>query len=193
MRGPLIAGIDLSTVAVHAALLPLDPTIHAFAELASCRIPRDTHAERLRHVRRAVHQVLADRDDGEIVSVWIERPPIYGGTFRPAFHDELLEVFGAVGASIPLRITASASLYPSEWRTEVMLTRDEADRPASGRKWRDGAWKRAAITRVKDSCLVEADYPLNEHEADAVLLALAGRGMTWKHHNNELRERHART
>jgi hypothetical protein len=193
-RGPLIAGVDLSTVAVHAALIPLDPTINAYAELRACRIRlargrTPDVGEDLRTVRRAVHQVLADADDGEIVSVWIEQPPIYGGQ-RPPYHDELLQVFGAVAASVPLRVTASACLTPSEWRKLVELERPEHER-ISGRKFREGSWKRTAIKRVRDACLVEADYPLNDHEADAVLLALAGRHLTWQHHTNERRERHA--
>lgn len=184
MRGPLIAGVDISTRAIHAALIPLDPTIGAFAELRCARVAvADKGPQRLRNVRKAMHHVLADATDGEIVAVFIEQPPFFG---KLRGGTELIEVYGAACASTPLRIDVVGSMQPQTWRSKVGLALEPHEK--NGRAALDGAWKRAAIRRVLDSCLVEADYPLNEHEADSVLVALAGRGLWWKNHANEQRE-----
>lgn len=182
MRGPLIAGIDTSTLAIHCALIPVDPGVHAGAELRSARIKRvakGAEAERLRNVRRAMHHVLRDTDDGcEIVAVFIERPPHF---LAQKGRTELIEVYGAACASTPLRIETVGGLTPAEWRSKVRLELEPGDR--IGRSVRTGAWKEAAIRRVtKGGLWLEADYPCSEHEAEAILVAIAGRGMYWTHH-----------
>lgn len=202
MRGPLIVGIDVSSVQLNVALLPLDPTIHALAELRTRRIPGAPKsrtgmpaAERARYIRRVVHELLADPDDGIVESVWVEQPVPPNAQQRLEGHDLLVETFGAVVASVPLRIEQSAALYPQTWRSHVQLERlpqDKVEAVAKGKRatWKRDAWKRASIARVRGMEIVEFDWPLTDHEADAILLAVAGRGLHWKHHN-ELRLKEA--
>lgn len=204
MRGPLIAGVDVSSVQLNVALLPLDPTIQALAELRTRRIPGSAKtrtgmpsAERARYIRKVVHELLVDADDGAIESVFVEQPPPEGESSGGKFggHDTLVETFGAVVASVPLRIDLCASLYPQVWRSKVALERlpqdkVEASGPGKRATWKPNAWKRAAIARVRDMEIVEFDWPLTDHEADACLLAVAGRYLHWKHHD-ELRLKEA--
>lgn len=202
MRGPLIAGVDVSSVQLNVALLPLDPTIHALAELRTRRIPGAPKsrtgmpsAERARYIRKVVHELLTDPDDGAIESVWVEQPMPPGEGQRREGHDLLVETFGAVVASVPLRIDQAAALYPQTWRSKVELERlpqdkVEASGPGKRATWKRDAWKRAAIERVRSMEVVEFDWPLTDHEADACLLAVAGRYLHWKHHD-ELRLKEA--
>lgn len=189
MGGPLIAGVDISTFAITAALLPLDPATYSPAVLRTIRIESAPIAERLRNVRGSIHAALADVDGCEIASVWVEQPPP-PSKFAMQGHDALVSVFGSVCGNVPKRITAVAQLMPSEWREVVKLSLApktyQSEKPSE-------RWKRAAVERVMGSDLIEADYPLSHHEADAVLIALAGRHLTWQHHANEMKERHAHT
>jgi hypothetical protein len=187
VNGPLLAGVDISTFAVTAALIPLDPGTYAPAILRTIRIDPAPIAERLRNVRGSVHAALADADGCEIASVWVEQPPP-PTKFAMKGHDSLVAVFGSVCGNVPKRITAVAQLMPSEWREVVALSLAPKAYPSEKPTDR---WKRAAIERVMGSDLVAQDYPLSHHEAEAVLVALAGRHLTWRHHNNELKERHA--
>lgn len=197
MRGPLVAGIDVSSVQLNVALLPLDPTIHALAELRTARLPKDTTAERNRHIRKVVHALLTDPDDGEITVVFVEQPPPEGQQSGGKYggHDRLVETYAAVCASVPLRIGVCAALYPQTWRSKVELERSPQDKVEPTEKgkratWKRDAWKRASIERVRQMEILEFDWPITDHEADACLLAIAGRGLHWKHHN-ELRLKEA--
>lgn len=182
MRGPLIVGVDVSSFALHAAAIPLDPGIYAPADFRYCDIKRAPEAERLRKVRAATHHVLADSDGDEVCSVWVEKPPP-PSKFAMQGHDLLVAVYGAVCSNTPKCITACASLMPSEWRATVKLSLSPKQYPSEKPSER---WKRAAIERVMASDLVAPDFPINSHYADALLLALAGRYLIHKH-DDELR------
>jgi hypothetical protein len=183
VRGPLIAAVDLSTLALNIAILPLDPTVNAMAELRCERLShKEKGVERIRYARNALHRALKDPDDGHIVSLWIEEPPVVVGAQG---HEGLVGIFAACVASCPNRIDECKTLMPQTWRSLVGLKPDRHER--DGRKTGPG-YKRAAIQRVRDQAWVEPDYPLSDHEADAILLALAGRGLHWKHHNPNPKE-----
>lgn len=180
MRGALVAGVDISTHAVTAALLPLDPDQHVAAEFRHVRVRQSKNpCERLRSVRDATHHALRDPDDGEVLEVYVERPPFF---LAQKGRTELVEVYGAVVASTPRRVQRVGGLEPQTWRSMVGLQLHPADVLPRG-KSRAGGWKRAAIRRVLDQALVPADYPLSDHEAEAVLVAIAGRGLHWQAHN----------
>lgn len=183
MRGPLVVGVDISVHTLYGAAIPLDPGIYAPVEFRAARIKQGTTAERLRNVRAATHHVMHGYADGdETASVWVEQPPP-PRKFGFRGHDSLVAVFGAVCSNTPKCITACAALVCDEWRDEVGLKMAPAIYKSESQPER---WKRAAIERVMASDLVSPDYPLSEHEAEACLVALAGRGLIWKF-DNELR------
>lgn len=175
MRGPLIAAVDLSTTALHVAILPLDPTTYAPAEL---RVePLEHHPkgpDRIRYVRTALHHALEEPDDGEIVSLWVEQPPFVRTNFNG--HDDVVSIYAACIASCPTRIKECKALVPQTWRKIVGLK--PADRSSAG-------LKRASIERVRSQDWIDGDWPLTEHHADAILLALAGRHLHWEHRKQQ--------
>lgn len=184
-RGSLVVGIDISTHTLHGAAIPLDPTIYAPVEFRCARIQQGTVAERLRNVRAATHHVMKGYADGDdTASVWVEQPPP-PRKFGFRGHDALVAVFGAVCSNTPKEITACAALICDEWRDEVGLSIAPAIYKSESPSER---WKRAAIERVMGMDLVSADYPLSEHEAEACLLAIAGRGLIWKYDKQRRQE-----
>jgi hypothetical protein len=187
-RGALVVGVDLSTHTLHGAALPLDPTIFAPVEFRASRIEQGGVADRLRSVRAATHHVMKGyADNDETASVWVEQPPP-PSKIAMRGHDALVSIFGAVCSNTPKDITACAALMPTEWRDLIGLTLAPKSYPSEPPSER---WKRAAIERVRGMEIVEADYPLNEHEAEATLIAIAGRALIWKHDQQQRREMHA--
>jgi hypothetical protein len=173
----LLAGIDLSTKRLDAALIPLDPedtTVPTvvFRHFDLPRMPTGCTAqyrsvERCRVIREGVRELLRGLPAGAdglaypygVSSVWVEEP--FGP--RNKATNALREVYGGILASIPPHIERAA-IAPQEWRRTLGLdpTKDASIR--SARRWLDDH-------HVTCSC--------DEHQAEALLIALAGRELTW--------------
>jgi hypothetical protein len=175
----LLAGIDLSTKRLDAALIPADaedttvPPV-VFRRFDLPRMPTGCTAqhrsvERLRDVHDGMRELLRDiRDPSKsyfdqlwwVSSVWVEEP--FGP--RNKATNALREVYGGILASIPPHIERAA-IAPREWRRTLGLdpTKDASIR--SARRWLDER-------HVTSSC--------DEHQAEALLIALAGRELTWR-------------
>jgi hypothetical protein len=180
----LLAGIDLSSRALHAALVPADdtdtslpPVTFRCVELPRFKAGATTaqyrSVERCRAVRAGVRELLEDvttelagglvvvgRDD--VTSVWVEEP--MGA--RNYATNVLRELYGAVRASIPSHIERAA-IAPREWRRELGFDH--------GYTKYDGIGYAVQWCRDRGVNLL-----LDEHYAEALCVALAGRALT--HH-----------
>lgn len=172
----LLAGIDWSTKALHAALIPLDedhgdpscpPVVFRYEELP--KLGADPVA-RIREAQAAVQVVtrsylptLDDRHD--VVSVWVEEA---WGNHRNTDR-ALLPIYGAIVSGIRDRQTV-AGISAREWRKELgldlRLTKEGAVREAQDWLWQQGPRR---------------SYRLDEHQAEALLVALAGRQIMARH------------
>lgn len=182
----ITAGIDLSSRALHAALIPADeanpaglpPVVFRSVELPRfkpgattaqwrsverCRVVRDAVRELLRYVLSLEPHVVPY----EVSSVWVEEP--LGA--RNKATNVLREIYGSALASIPPHIER-ASIAPQEWRRVI---RDEG--------WlTPDTWTKADSVGLAVQWVAEhaRDYhlafdALDEHHAEALLVALAGR------------------
>lgn len=181
----LLAGIDFSTTAIHAALIPYHPGDETRCILRRARLPgwkpnttttQYRSAERCRAIAGAIRVLLGEpRTEGRVISVWIEEPFGRGGGLA---DNVLRELYGGILASVPFD-TARASIAPSQWR-KTITSRSEglglcAPPPLIGNTRRRD-WKAWAIDTAGDWQQKRELVPTtNEHEADALLIALAGR------------------
>lgn len=181
----LLAGIDFSTTAVHAALITWDQRAEQqHAILRHARLPTfkpNTTTPQYRSVRRceqlagAVRTLLGEpSEQGYVCSVWIEEPFGAQGTA----DNVLRELYGGILATIPYD-TARAPIAPSQWRHTITSRREGLGLAAppplvNGSRRRD--WK-AWATKTADAWLNAQGFieTSSEHEADALLIALAGR------------------
>jgi hypothetical protein len=168
-------------------LIPLDPqdtTVPpvVFRRFDLPRMPTGCTAqyrsvERCRVVRAGVREllryVLADYRGGvashEVTSVWVEEPM---GPRNKATN-ALREVYGGILASIPPHIERAA-IAPQEWR-RVVLEEEHGHL--------DRAWQKDDSTDLADLYLHrhrKSRAGIDEHQAEALLIALAGRGLTWR-------------
>jgi hypothetical protein len=179
----LIAGLDISSKALHCALIPLDPddgsdappvTLRSFdlpVFKPSSTTPAYRRVERCRVIRKALLELLrvvvepepyyADlvryrMHEHEVAHVCIEEP--FGSVSRSTV---LWEILGAILASIPPYIERD-TIQTYEWRA---LTWADTPRTIIG------SWKNRAI----DRSLFETGVEMNEHEAEAYLIARASR------------------
>lgn len=151
----LLAGVDLSVSRLDVAIIPLDPDQQRSAIFRHEPVPKvkDRH-QRCRYIPGIIRSLLKDEDQ-DVTMVWVEEP---FGRYRTADR-ALLPIFGAVLASIPAWITVTG-VGPLEWRRILGL-------PA-------GLSKAPAILEAHSRC-PDLEGALDEHEAEAVLVALAGR------------------
>jgi hypothetical protein len=156
----LIAGIDISTRELTAAIIPLDEDVPQTLTLRSVRLRRDPNAtplynrvNRARWLRPNIHYLLP-RDT---TCAYVECPR------GPIRNDPLTGLFDAVCCALPITVTVSG-IDPQEWRRTLNLS----------------------VTLSKVQSIAQAQYwvgsnvhpdhpPLSEHQADALLVALAGR------------------
>jgi hypothetical protein len=189
----LLAGIDLSTKRLDAALIPADPddttvppvTFRRFdlprmptgctaqyRSVERCRVLRDAMRELLQPVIWKTRSVGLSTGLGpvhEVSSVWVEEP--FGP--RNKATNALREVYGGILASIPLHIERAA-IAPQEWRRVVL----EAEHGHL-----DRAWQKEDSTDLADLYLHrhrQSRAGIDEHQAEALLIALAGRELTWR-------------
>jgi hypothetical protein len=188
----LLAGIDLSTKRIDAALIPADPddtTVPpvTFRRFDLPRMPTDCTAqyrsvERCRVVREAMRELLqpviwktrsVGRSTGpgpvhDVLSVWVEEP--FGP--RNKATNALREVYGGILASIPPHIERAA-IAPQEWRRAHVP--DVAH---------FGWTKDDSITYACQHLYTHDPRHMNtvidDHMAEALLIALAGRELTWR-------------
>lgn len=166
----LVAGIDFSTQAIDAALIPFDPD-HGDAELPAITfrragIPQHTPYLRPVHAAYITQQLLQPVAGAEVSWVWLEE------AWGPHRNTDrvLLPVFGAILASswLPQDRRDVATITVDEWRKLHGLNRTAgADR------------KQQSITRAFE---LARDLPVNlTHDAaEAYLIAWAGRRLIWK-------------
>jgi hypothetical protein len=177
----LIAGLDISSKALHAALIPCDPddggdappvtlrsfdlpvfkpasTTPAYRRVERCRVIRQAMRELLRDVYipgSAIHSL--DRYpqwENNVAHVCIEEP--FGSVSRSTV---LWEILGAILASIPPHIERD-TIQTHEWRRIVW--------PETG-----GSENWKYLARI--AALQETGIDVNEHEAEAYLIARACR------------------
>jgi hypothetical protein len=172
----LIAGLDISSKALHAALIPLDPDDGSDAPPVTLRsfdlpvfkpastTPAYRRVERCRVVRDAMRKLLAPigplRDlysfQNEVAHVCIEEP--FGSVSRSTV---LWEILGAILATIPPHIERD-TIQTHEWRRIIWTIESET---------RSTDWKSIAI----EQAFMWTGIEMNEHEAEALLIARACR------------------
>lgn len=182
----LLAGIDLSTKRLDAALIPLDPDHgdpncppvvfrHVLLPNEKGATPLYRRVERARAMRRLVHELLKPVPytlpaphqiaTHDVASAWLENPR---GRHR---NDALTGTFDAIAAAIPSHIIV-AGLDPQEWRRELGL-------PARMPKASAQIWTRDWLS--DQGVVHRGAHPPDEHLAEALLVALAGRQILQRH------------
>jgi hypothetical protein len=172
-----LAGFDISTREITAAIIPLDSTtrhlddetlVHFYSETLPAGSDDDP---RYRAIRVAVRGILGS-SPYDVQLAYVERPwSRFAKSIAP-----MMGVYGAVMASIPLHIVR-AGISPSEWRHELglpqRLTKPDAIREAS--VWLAQAQLAAGATRY-----IGDGFP-TEHQAESLLVAIAGRQINDRH------------
>jgi hypothetical protein len=171
----LLAGIDISTKELTAALIPLDadhgdtacPPVVFRAEL----LPQ-THDDGVfyRDLRTAVSFLVSGRD---VQLVYVEKPR------GPYAVRQLNAVYGAVMAAIPVGI-ARAGIEPQEWRIELGLPRN-LKKPAAIEAATDWLAPRSSLDGGQTWTPMKLNYSITEHQAEALLVALAARQLNNGH------------
>lgn len=170
----IIAGIDISTRRLDAAILPIDPDLPQTLVLRTRPLPatRDV-GQRLLHVHLGIRWLLHPTTaGGDVTSCWIEEPR------GPFAGRQLNAVYGACMGAVPQRI-ARSGIDPQEWRAALGLPR-KLEKPAAiaaATTWIEGNVAPGLYSRPHDG------FPeLDEHQAEALLICIAGRTITWRHH-----------
>ena len=152
----MIAGLDISTRAVHVISLPEDDNA---AELYVCRLDTERgggYIDRVRRLRDRMPARGAWRDAG-ITLIAIERPySHHAGTLAP-----MMLAYGAVLQVLPPDVPL-LELSPPEWRKECGLPQ------------RGGDVKPAAIRFAREQWL-GAPVAIDDNVADAFGVAYAAR------------------
>jgi len=159
----VIAGVDFSTRAIHAALIPLE---HGNGEppivLRHEPIPESPDPlRRYYEARMATRRICADTD-GHPVNLVIVEQPMGRFAVRP-----LWAMFGAIVGSVP-GVASVTALDAQAWRRELGLPA-RLTKQAAIEKALDWLYATRAFTAPR------ANTTLSEHHADAILIALAGR------------------
>ncbi len=172
----LLAGIDFSSIAIDAALIPLDPADTSVPPVEFRRFelpafkPKTTTSqyrsvERCRAVRRATADFWAASLYGydtflSTTCVWIEEP--FGHS-----QNVMRELYGAILASIPPHIAVS-TITPAQWRKHHGIDNEKHTSVAHA-----GAFVMTQALRGRMSGCIDIDH----HMAEALLIALAGRDL----------------
>lgn len=162
-----LIGFDISTREITAAIVPLDhdttltdgnPVRFLVEPLTKTTDDGVRYQEVHDSVRRIFHVAPDD-----VCLAYVERPY---SRFAKAIAP-MMGVYGAVMASIPSHVSR-AGIAPSEWRAELGLPQrlSKQDAISEARLW--------LLLKV-----VVAD--LTEHQAEALLVALAGRSINDRH------------
>ena len=159
----LLLGVDFSTLAIHAAAIPLDPAARMRPELRlfEAAIPKvQDKSQRCRAIMALTRGFYLP----EVTTVWIEEP---WGPYRNADR-ALLPIYGALLATVPPNIPATG-IHTQDWRRALGLSPNlaKADSIKAAQEW-----------LVKHAPTFAG--VLNEHHAEALLIAAAGRVITWR-------------
>jgi len=167
-----LVGIDFSSHAIDAAIIPTDPDA-GLRPLTLRRFVFTKHADQAGRIVQAAagaRQLIGDVDGHPISSTWVEEPY----THRWPAARALLPIYGAIIAAtgFPQTRRSATGITAQDWRQTLHM-------PAR-------ASKEEAIQRARDWILTfaqpELAFNLSEHAAEALLIALAGRHLTWQHH-----------
>ena len=154
----MILGVDFSTKAIHGALIPLEQG-NGEPALVFRTYPIPPSLDPLKryfHARLAMRALSADTDGYPVHLAVVEQP---AGRFAAR---QMWGMFGAICSSL-YGVSAVNALEPEEWRAELGL---------KTRHRTQGEAKRESIAAAETYRGVAG---LNEHEAEALLIALAGR------------------
>lgn len=174
----LLAGVDWSSKALHAALIPLDPDHDDETcppvTFRSVRLPPllGDGIHRIRSVRQATRELLVHHPN-EVHTVWIEEA--YGqhrNTDRV-----LLPIYGAIVASVPLYMTV-AGLRAYDWRQELGLrigAATSAEAKAEAHTYALDWLSDNTPASLVDGVPTKAFRMPDEHEVDSLCIALAAR------------------
>lgn len=166
----LVAGIDFSTQAIDACLIPFDPD-HGDPELSDITfrragIPQHTAHLRPVHAAYIMQRLLEPVAGAEVSWVWVEE------AWGPHRNTDrvLLPIYGAILA---------AAWLPQDRRDVSPITVDEWRKVHGLKRYAAEDRKRQSITRAFE---LARDLPvtLTEHAAEAYLIAWAGRRLIWK-------------
>lgn len=166
----LLAGLDFSSRAIDAALIPLDPADTSTPPVTFRRFelpvfkPGATTSqyrsvERARTVAFVPMLLLGSLHEGgpDVECVWVEEP--FGHS-----QNVMRELYGGILASIPTHVAVS-TITPAQWRKHHGISSGKAVSKIY-------AWN--AMATFYPEC--DNRFP-DEHQADALLVALAGRDL----------------
>lgn len=168
----LLAGIDISTKRLDMAIIPIDVDTPQRVTFRTAELPepKGDDGVRARSIRLAVRDLFLQHD---IASAWVEIP-IGPPKYRATDSAHLMTgVYWAVMATIPLQV-ARAGITTLEWRRELGFR---------GTLEKNAAIDAAATWIAGNVPPRKWTAPPDEHQAEALLVALAGRAITWKHHD----------
>lgn len=171
----LLAGVDLSTLRVDVVLIPIDPRVESpvlirnFPLRAVAQAGDDDEMKAMRGLRvmRGVMRELLANAYGDVVELVIERP--VGTHFKAAVP--LNRILGAITAAVPAA-TNVHWMTAQQWRGELGA-RNQNSKPAGHDVVRPIAARMPIHQR------------LDEHELDALGLALAYRNLLDRHRTND--------
>jgi hypothetical protein len=157
-----LVGFDISTREITAAIVPLDPDTRLTSGdpvrfLVEPLTKTRDDGRRYQEIRTAVRHIFTVTRGEDVLLAYVERPY---SRFAKAIAP-MMGVYGAVMASIPSHVTRNG-VSPSEWRSELGLPQRLS--------------KQDAIAQARLWLLIHAIVAdLTEHQAEALLVALAGR------------------
>lgn len=174
----LIAGVDLSTHHIDVALIPIDPdhgdptcppvTWRRVAITADHRDTGHRCYQAAAAARTALTPIAVPGTPGHTVeSAWVEEP---WGPYRN-IDRALLPIYGSVCVGAYRATKTVATIATIDWRPIVGLTRGATKERCQAVA---ADWYRRTTGRV-------ATIPATDHNAaEALLIALAGRTLTWR-------------
>lgn len=179
----LLAGIDWSSRALHAALIPIDPDHDdptcppVTFRVEDLPRPGGDPVHRIRAVQHHTRELLRSPSCGDniswIASVWIEEA---FGRYRNADRT-LLPIYGAIIAGVAPHIAVS-SLSAVQWRKELGLklgATSTAEAKAEAQTLVLDWLSDHTPPRLVDGTPTKAFAMPDEHEVDALCIALAAR------------------
>lgn len=180
-----VAGVDISTQAIHVATVPLDPTLNLNPRVVEVRTgPLEQHPEggdkivdewRCGSAFRVALALIRPLEHVRVVA--IERPG-GGGPIGRQVAEYLLPILGAVNAAALEWCDQVMWLAPAEWRKKVGAVGREVNAKPGGH---------AAVRRCLGVEVVGRRNglggfePLGGDELDALGVALACRSILWAH------------
>lgn len=173
----LLAGIDWSSKAIHAALIPIDPD-HGDPTTAPVTFRHEPLPDlqgdptiRIRAAARSTRELLRSHwPDTLIMSAWIEEAY---GRFRNSDR-ALLPIYGAIVAGVPVGVPV-AGIRSHDWRKELGLQIGATSSAEAKAEAQTLVLDWLSDNTPADSDGTKAFRVPDEHEVDALCVALAAR------------------